>query len=221
MVTAVAQSAAELHKNVPPDWYHASLRINPLQRFWHRRRFRAVQRLLERHPGGCIVDVGCADGVFTNVVYEHALPARIDAVDVLPASVAWAAQHWSGIPQLHFSVADAHALPFASAAADVVTCFEMLEHVHDPDKALCEMHRVLKPGGYALLLVPADTLLFRCIWAVWTKTRGAIWDDTHIQSFRRGSLGGYAERAGFDVEVRHRFLLGMLDLFKVRKPQEA
>lgn len=219
MQSACANAAAELHRNVPPDWYHASIRDNVLQRFWHGRRFKAVRSLLEQHPNGTIIDVGCADGVFTNVVWNHARPARIHAVDVLPASIDWAKTHWSGVEGMSFSVADAHALPFESGIADAVTCFEMLEHVFEPRRALEEIHRVLKPGGYALLLVPSDTLLFRSIWAVWTKTRGAIWDETHVQSFRRGSLGDIARHAGFTVEKRHRFLLGMLDLFKVRKEE--
>ncbi len=221
MTNARQQDAAHLHRNVPPDWYHRSLQVNPLQRFWHTRRFHAVRSLLERCPGATIVDIGCADGVLTKVVWDQVAPARIDAIDVLPDSIAWAKHHWASIPGMHFSVADAHALPFPDASADVVTCFEMLEHVFEPRKALAEMLRILKPGGYALLLVPSDNLLFRMIWAVWTRTRGIIWDDTHVQSFQNGALGELAQSVGFVVERRHRFLLGMLDLFKVRKPSAA
>ncbi len=44
-------------------------------------------------------------------------------------------------------VADAHRLPYADAVADAVFCEAVLEHLHDPPRAVAEMHRILKPGG--------------------------------------------------------------------------
>lgn len=48
-------------------------------------------------------------------------------------------------------VGDALALPFAEASFDVVLCTEMLEHVAEPQRAIDEMQRVLRPGGVLLL----------------------------------------------------------------------
>jgi SAM-dependent methyltransferase len=45
----------------------------------------------------------------------------------------------------------AESLPVATASADVVLCTQVLEHVADPDRAVSEMARVLKPGGACLL----------------------------------------------------------------------
>lgn len=49
---------------------------------------------------------------------------------------------------------DVTAVPAASAQFDVVLCIHVLEHVRDDRKAIQEIHRVLKPGGWALLSVP-------------------------------------------------------------------
>ncbi len=46
---------------------------------------------------------------------------------------------------------DAQALPFAGVAFDRVLCTEVLEHLPEPQRAVDEMHRVLKPGGTLLL----------------------------------------------------------------------
>jgi SAM-dependent methyltransferase len=54
-------------------------------------------------------------------------------------------------------VGDARALPVRDAAFDLVLCTEMLEHVPEPQRAIDEMHRVLKPGG---LLVLTTRFLF-------------------------------------------------------------
>jgi SAM-dependent methyltransferase len=45
-------------------------------------------------------------------------------------------------------------IPFEDNSFDSIVCFEVLEHVFEPDKIVQEMHRVLKPGGKVLLTTP-------------------------------------------------------------------
>jgi SAM-dependent methyltransferase len=49
---------------------------------------------------------------------------------------------------------DIHHIPFSANTFDVVLCNHVLEHVRDDIKAMQEIHRVLKPGGFAILQVP-------------------------------------------------------------------
>lgn len=49
---------------------------------------------------------------------------------------------------------DIHQIPFSADTFDVVLCNHVLEHVRDDIKAMQEIHRVLKPGGFAILQVP-------------------------------------------------------------------
>src|SRR3989338_5499113 len=209
MTKALPSSAAELHSRVPPNWYDESIRKNPFQRFWHHRRFKEVGSLIEP-TGGSMLDIGCADGVFTNVLLEKSNAAQIIGIDVLEDSVRWATDRWKRESRLSFRVADAHILPFLDASFDTVYCLEALEHVFDPGLVLRESLRVLKPGGYAVFLVPTDSLLFRAIWFGWTRLRGAIGDGPHIQSFRNRALGTLARENGFAIGREHLFLLGML-----------
>lgn len=57
-------------------------------------------------------------------------------------------------PHLGDSVADIQALPFPDEDFDAIICNHVLEHVPDDRKALRELYRVLRPGGWAILLVP-------------------------------------------------------------------
>ncbi len=51
---------------------------------------------------------------------------------------------------------DIQALSFQEGAFDVVLCNHVIEHVPDDRKALAEIHRVLRPGGMAVITVPGD-----------------------------------------------------------------
>ncbi len=53
------------------------------------------------------------------------------------------------------AVGQAEQLPFASEKFDLVFCTQVLEYVPDPQLVINEIHRVLKPGGFLLLSVPA------------------------------------------------------------------
>ncbi len=47
-------------------------------------------------------------------------------------------------------------MPFGDASFDMVFCNHVLEHVEDDRKAMAELYRVLRPGGFAILQVPVD-----------------------------------------------------------------
>jgi SAM-dependent methyltransferase len=57
----------------------------------------------------------------------------------------------------HMQPADLTAMPFADNAFDIIICSHVLEHVPDDAKAMREIHRILAPGGHALLLTPQAT----------------------------------------------------------------
>ncbi len=212
------KSAEQLHENVPPDWYFKSIKRNLLQRWWHKSRFEEVSKVTERNPNAKILDIGCADGMFTNTIYQKSKAKEIIAIDVLKTSVDWAKKHWSKNKHMKFKVGNAHELDFKANTFDAAYALEVLEHVHEPLKVLKEVKRVLKPGGYAVFLVPSDNALFNVVWYFLRKFWWArIWDDTHIQTYRNNYLIQVSKRAGFAIDVDKKFWLGMLHLVKVRK----
>jgi ubiquinone/menaquinone biosynthesis C-methylase UbiE len=212
------KTAAELHQNVPADWYFSSMKRNIFQRYWHTRRFGEVEKFIEPTDGK-ILDIGSADGVFTKVILDKSQAKEIIGIDVLATSVAWANKHWSKVEQLKFKVGDAHNLKFKSNTFNAVFALEVMEHVFNPQDVFKEVKRVLKKNGYFIVLVPSDNFLFNLIW--WFVTHfwwARIWQDCHVQSFSaKQSLATELRKAGFKIEVDHKFLLGMLNLVKVRK----
>jgi len=59
----------------------------------------------------------------------------------------------SPIADLHF---DLHDIPLEDNQYDVLFCNHVFEHVEDDQKCMSELHRVLKPGGWAIMQVPID-----------------------------------------------------------------
>lgn len=59
----------------------------------------------------------------------------------------------SPLADLHF---DVERIPLPDASFDAVICNHLLEHVADERRALAELRRILRPGGWGILLVPAD-----------------------------------------------------------------
>jgi len=211
------QSAANLHKNVPPDWYYSSIKKNLGQRYWHTSRFKNVTKYSEK-VNGVVLDIGSADGVFSKVILDATQAKELIGIEALQKSVDWANKHWKKEKRLKFTVGNAHKLSFKNNFFEAVYILEVLEHVSDPLLVLKEIKRVLKKDGYAILLVPTDSNLFNIIWYIWTKFwRGKIWDDCHIQSFKNDSLITLSKKAGFKIEVDKKFIFGMLQLIKVRK----
>lgn len=211
------KSASELHKNVPPNWYFASIRRNPFQEFWHRKRFEKISSIIVP-TNGRVLDIGCADGVFSNVIFKKTKAKELIGIDVLRSSIVWANKHWKN-KKIKFKVGNAHDLKFEANSFDAVFALEVMEHVSDPDVVIKQVKRVLKKGGYTVMLVPTDNLLFKLIWYLWTKFGpGKIWDQTHIQSFsKQNTLADALIRNGFTIEIDDKFLLGMLNVVRARK----
>ncbi len=211
-------SAAKLHERVPPDWYETSVRDNLLQRYWHSRRISEVGKYSEPVAGE-ILDIGSADGYFTKRLLDFTRARKVIGIDVLQSSVAYANRRYKKNKSLVFRVADAQKLNFTSGRFAAVYILEALEHIPDARHVMNQIYRILRPGGFVLVLVPSENWLFKLGWPVWLKTRGKIWNETHLNFFSGSKLPDLMHACGFaDIRI-HTFILGMLLLIKARKPK--
>jgi SAM-dependent methyltransferase len=113
---------------------------------------------------------------------------RVTGIDLAPEAVALAKQR--GLGRIVRSSVDA--IPFHDGAFDVVTSFDVLYHlnVNDDRAALAELHRVLRPGGIALIRLPAFDWI-----------RGAHDEVVHTRHrYTRDELSQKLEAVGFLVE---------------------
>lgn len=212
------QDAVTNHENVPPDYYETSIKNNLGQRFWHHSRFNQALSYVSKDRKSRLLDIGSADGTFTSILISKIEPKKLVGIDVLKSSVDYANKRFAKEKMVNFLVADAHKLPFKEGDFDGVFALEVLEHVFKPKKVLAEIRRVLVPGGYVIAIVPnEESNLFRVIWWVWTKFKGKIWKDAHVQEFTPSSLRKIFEDCGFKVVKEGLFLCGMLYIIKCEK----
>lgn len=117
-------------------------------------------------PGEAVLDVACGTGVVALAAARAVGPAgRVLGVDLAEAMVLASRQRARalGLEQAAFERMDAEQLQLPDASFDLALCALGLMYVPDPDAALQELHRVLRPGGRAVLVVWGERA--RCGWA--------------------------------------------------------
>jgi 2-polyprenyl-3-methyl-5-hydroxy-6-metoxy-1,4-benzoquinol methylase len=148
--------------------------------------------------GRSVLDVGCGDGTLA-VVSAHNGAVRVVGCDPDPRMVTRARDRAiQGNVRIDLAVARSQGLPFPDRSFDVVTCITVLTFVPDPDNAIREMARVLRPGGR---LVIGDLGK----WSLWAARRrirswfGAkMWRAARFRTAKE--LAAMAEGAGLIVD---------------------
>jgi ubiquinone/menaquinone biosynthesis C-methylase UbiE len=114
--------------------------------------------------GGTIIDMGTGPGYLTAELAART-GAKVHAVDINPAmhELARACVEDRGLSALvQFDLVDVHRQPYAASYADLVVSYSCFHHWAEPETALRECLRVLRPGGKLLLIdtqpVPPDVV---------------------------------------------------------------
>jgi SAM-dependent methyltransferase len=98
-----------------------------------------------------VLDAGCGEGFGTVLLAETA--RRVVGIDHSPDAVA-AARAAHPRPNLEFRHVDVHALPTLGLRFDVITNFQVIEHLADPAAFLTAVHAALRPDGVLVLTTP-------------------------------------------------------------------
>ena len=111
---------------------------------------------------GVLLDLGCSSGAFLESMRSASW--RLHGIE-MSTETAKTAEARSGAQVFIGDIGDA---PFPPASFDVITCFDVLEHVYDPRLVVTKVSKWLKPNGIFYVLVPnvdsAEARVFGSYW---------------------------------------------------------
>ena len=142
-------------------WYYAGKR--EVVRYW-------LGRTAAANPQHTLLDCGAGTGLFAQEMAAH---YRVLVLDDHEESLRRLRAKFSPEQVLRVS---ADGIPLPDRAVDVATALDVLEHVERDDAVVRELARVLRPGGVAVVTVPAGMAL----WGDW---------DVALHHFRRYDRG--------------------------------
>jgi len=151
----------------------------------HRARYDYVADLLA--PADNVFDAGCGIGYGANIMAQVA--NSVVAVDCAPDAVDFANSHW-GAPNLRFAVQNLHALKLAKAQTfDVVTAFEIIEHLVQPDLFLEGLKPYVTPATRIFISSPNEAAVQHTVEL----------NPFHVRHFSEEMLSELLAKSGYDV----------------------
>jgi len=186
--------------NLERPW-QAEAHYDHRQQLRHFDLYRRVMQLIQaRHGSGSILDIGCGGGMFLIFAgvfaSEHNAGInsryRVEGAAFDPQEAALSRQI-SGVT-VH-SIADLAHLP--AGRFEAITLLNVLEHVNQPLDLLRQSHRLLKPGGVLVLVVPNNSMAFWRLRGRIRKPPASLAAGEHINHFRPASLRKALRRCGF------------------------
>lgn len=107
-------------------------------------------------PGMTLLDCGCGPGTITVGLATAVAPGRVVGIDLEESQIETAQQiaRERGAPNIEWKAASIYQLPFPDNSFDVVFSHALFEHLGEPEAALQEISRVLRPDGLVALSSP-------------------------------------------------------------------
>ncbi len=161
----------------------------------------------ELAPGMDLLDVGCGPGTITIDLASRVAPGNVVGIDRAAEVIAQAEARREGlaVENVTFATGDVYALELEDASFDVVHAHQVLQHLQRPVDALCELRRVLRPGGIlavrdsdyaAFVWAPDDPMLDR-----WLALYHQLSERNGAEADAGRYLFGWVRAAGF-TDVR-------------------
>lgn len=161
------------------DAWHEKREIDlNLNASWHQFFLKEAKDFISKNDK--VFEIGCGRGDFAFWLAENFGDryAYLEASDFSHTAIQMAKNYQKShkIENLVFSVHDIQNLKFPDNYFDKIICFETVEHVTHPKKAIKELYRVLKPGGRLLLTTP-NYLNFYGVYRLYLRMTGRKWTE--------------------------------------------
>ncbi|MFO0908166.1 MAG: methyltransferase domain-containing protein [Isosphaeraceae bacterium] len=131
-----------------------------------------------------ILDIGCGTGVFAGRVREAIPNAHVWGIDLVAGMLTKGADRWRHhAAHVQPVQGDGERLPFADDSFDFVTCSNSFHHYPHQQRAVMEMHRVLRPGGRLMIVDGYRDAPYG--WLIYDVCVAGVEGDVHHASARQ------------------------------------
>lgn len=139
-------------KNIPSFYSEDLTNIKSFKRkMSHRHYINAISKFISPKTSPSLLDIGCGTGSFLFHCERKFGFAKLHGLEYDDRLVEQAIKNLS---RAKISQGNAEKLPYEDYSFDVVTSFQVIEHVSEPSVMLSEIKRILKPDGILLLTTP-------------------------------------------------------------------
>lgn len=147
-----------------------------------------ILRMYPDHDDLSILDIGSGTGALTKELecYGDSI-----GVDVSQEAIRFAKSR--GVHDVRLGSASETGLQ--SNSCDIVLCLDVLEHLPDDSAGVSEIKRVLKPGGTAIIFVPA----FMFLWGITDE------QSHHFRRYRLSEIEATVRASGFTIQRKSYF----------------
>ena len=161
----------------------------------------------ELNESGTMLDVGCGEGRHIFGIMQEHPEMKCIGLDMDNDSLHKAEEGYEYFKSIsnvgaEFLKGSAYSLPFLDNSLDLIVCSEVLEHLHQYNDAVKEIHRVLKPSGKFYASVPASWPEKIC-WALSKDYQNQ--PGGHLRIFNQSGLVSEIEESGFKFLSSDRF----------------
>jgi ubiquinone/menaquinone biosynthesis C-methylase UbiE len=162
------------------------------------------------NPEAKVLDVACGTGEFERLLLDKNPTQKITGIDISENMLSVAQEKYKTYPNVKFHKASVHSLPFDNHCFDVVLSANAFHYFDEPQIALAEMTRVLKPNGKIVILDwNKDYLVCKILdWVL------RIFDPAHQQCYTQKELHQLLVSADLEIcratKVRFGIVWGLM-----------
>lgn len=181
-------------KNPGAEWYsqHERYGVRNADPVWGATANHKKTLSLLTEPGR-VLDVGCGIGNFLELAKEQGWECA--GVDIDPDAIE-SAKRKTGIADLEAIDVITYAKKYPDKKFDLITFYDVLEHVDNHNEFLAAIHSLLKPGGHIAMSMPYRK---HALWLM----KGDL-PPVHLTCWDRRSLRKFLEARGFDITYMRR-----------------
>ena len=157
--------------------------VMKLSRFGHIKRYQKATSYIAKTDS--VFDVGCGYGYGSKMMAQKA--KKIIAIDISSAAIKYAKKKYNH-KKIKYMTGDLEKLNLSNLGSfDIITCFEVLEHLHKPEIVLKKIRKLISPKGYLFLSLP-------------NGKNAPENNPHHIKNYTQKDIKNLLHKSGFRIE---------------------